>query len=212
MANIVKSSIKGVLINKGYKLLRVFPRPMMQFLKRQFGNKELVGCEVGVYKGENADWILKSLNIKKIFLIDPYIVYDDYTDSKKHYGIDQDPLNIAEKEAEQRVSKHGNKVVWLKKKAEEKETLKLVPDELDFVYLDGNHQYEFVKKDIELYYKKLKMGGVIGGDDIDNGLEREHDGVMRAVLEFINENNLKLHVGHNDWWVVKGLSKYSEHK
>ena len=41
-----------------------------------------------------------------------------------------------------------------------------IPEKLDFVYIDGNHAYEYVKKDIGLYYPKLKKGGVIGGHDV----------------------------------------------
>jgi Methyltransferase domain len=29
---------------------------------------------------------------------------------------------------------------------------------LDYVYIDGNHLYEFVKKDLELSLRKVKMG------------------------------------------------------
>ena len=41
-----------------------------------------------------------------------------------------------------------------------------VPDKsLDFVYIDGSHEYRSVKKDIELYFPKVANGGVFGGHD-----------------------------------------------
>lgn len=43
---------------------------------------------------------------------------------------------------------------------------------------NGNHDYEFVKKDIELYYPKLKKGGVLGGDNFDS-------------------------IASYEWWVIK---------
>ena len=76
----------------------------------------------------------------------------------------------------------------------------LIPDDLDFVYIDGNHDYEYVKKDIEVYYQKIRFGGVIGGHDFC----AEHLGVSQAVWEFVNKHNLNLFANSKkDWWVVK---------
>ena len=36
---------------------------------------------------------------------------------------------------------------------------------IDFIYIDGRHDYESVKRDLELYLPKLKNGGIIGGHD-----------------------------------------------
>ena len=82
------------------------------------------------------------------------------------------------------------------------------PDDVDFVYIDGNHSYEFVKKDIELYYPKVRNGGILGGHDFNLY------GVAKAVVEFIDKNNLKLCNSKTndkykeverfiDWWIVK---------
>ena len=35
----------------------------------------------------------------------------------------------------------------------------------DFIYIDPDHKYESVVKDVELYLPKLKKGGIIGGHD-----------------------------------------------
>ena len=70
---------------------------------------------------------------------------------------------------------------------------------VDFIYIDGNHSYDFVKRDIELYYPKVKDGGVIGGHDI-----YFHE-VQKAVFEFVIKNNLlnNLHAKYPDWWIIK---------
>ena len=201
----IKKTIQKALRPKGYKVVQIFPRPMTSFIKNRDADKLLVGCEIGVYQGENAEWMLKTLPIKKLYLIDPYLAYDTYAESLKHEGKDYDSLSDAEKEMRERIRKFGSKVEIIKDKAEKKRVVDKLPL-LDFVYIDGNHQYEFVKKDIEIYYNRIKDGGVIGGDDIDNGITQEHDEVMKAVLEFVQKNNLKLFVGGGDWWVVKGLS------
>ena len=38
----------------------------------------------------------------------------------------------------------------------------------DFIFIDANHTYEYVKKDFENYIKMLDKDGVIGFHDIDN--------------------------------------------
>ncbi|MEP1930273.1 MAG: class I SAM-dependent methyltransferase, partial [Roseibium sp.] len=35
----------------------------------------------------------------------------------------------------------------------------------DWVYIDGNHLYDFVKEDIEICFRKVRSGGIIAGDD-----------------------------------------------
>ena len=56
--------------------------------------------------------------------------------------------------------------------------------ELDFVYVDGNHRYEFVKADLEAYAPKIRAGGFLAGDDY--GVEGWwDDGVTQAVDEFV---------------------------
>lgn len=58
------------------------------------------------------------------------------------------------------------------------EASKLYEDEsLDFVYIDGSHDYESVKEDILAWIPKVKIGGVIAGHDYD------HAGVKQAVDE-----------------------------
>jgi predicted O-methyltransferase YrrM len=56
-------------------------------------------------------------------------------------------------------------------------------DALDWVYIDGDHTYEAVKADLEAYYRTVKPGGYLAGDDY--GLAGWWgDGVTRAVDEF----------------------------
>lgn len=50
---------------------------------------------------------------------------------------------------------------------------------LDFVFVDANHTYEYVKADIENYKPLMKPGGVLAGHDI------YFESVRRAVDELI---------------------------
>jgi predicted O-methyltransferase YrrM len=49
---------------------------------------------------------------------------------------------------------------------------------LDFVWVDGNHNYNACLADIKVWWPKLKNGGWMGGDDLIHG------GVRMAVEEF----------------------------
>jgi len=64
----------------------------------------------------------------------------------------------------------------------------------DWVYLDGNHLYEFVREDLEVYYPKVKARGYLAGDDY--GVKGWWaNGVQRAVDEFVavrSDLNLEL--------------------
>jgi SAM-dependent methyltransferase len=65
------------------------------------------------------------------------------------------------------------------------------PDSLfDWVYIDGNHSYEFVRQDLELYWRKLKPGGYIVCDDYHHAGFWE-DGVTRAVDEFVGSGKAR---------------------
>lgn len=53
-----------------------------------------------------------------------------------------------------------------------------VPDgSLDFVFIDADHSYEAVRRDIEAWRGKVRQGGWIGGHDYN----RKFPGVVRAV-------------------------------
>lgn len=149
----------------------------------------------------HAESMLACLDIKHLYLVDPYVLYDDYEEGKSHYGIDQDPLSIAKEEAFTRLEKSSKKISFIFKKS--LDALEDIPDGLDFVYIDGNHDESFVKEEIFSYYRKLRSGGIIGGHDFYNGFCREHDGVIRAVTEFSVKRNEKLSVELPDWWIKK---------
>ena len=187
--------IKGLSENKRHPpALEV--RGMVTFISK-LNKVNLVGVEIGVLYGIHADAMLRTLSIQKLYLVDPYITYPEYLDITSPFGWN------AERHANTLFQPFQDKIVKLKKFSAD--AVSEIPNELDFVYIDGNHAYEYAKQDIELYWPKLKKGGVLGGHDYYNqGKARE---VKKAVDEFIEKNKLELHTsvgGHEcDWWVVK---------
>jgi len=165
-------------------------KAMTTFVKNRFKNKSLVGIVIGTASGENAENIMKNLNISKLFLIDPYA---SYKEDEKTINRSRD-LKLASK----RLTKFGNRIFFIRDYSSNA-AKKFKNNSIDFVYIDGNHSYDFVKKDIMSYYPKVKKDGVIGGHDF----YVEYPGVCKAVLEFVNEKKLKLFGAQLDWWVIK---------
>jgi hypothetical protein len=72
-------------------------------------------------------------------------------------------------------------VRWEAEKGLSDEMLSTLPSEsFDIVYLDGDHSYDAVVRDIEQSIPLLRDGGILCGDDFD---PEHHEGVVRAVTE-----------------------------
>lgn len=150
------------LFNLGvYKLL---PRTSTKEIKKLFGNKELTGVEIGVYDGKNAESLLKNLNIKKLYLIDSYEKYIDEGYDGLENAHSQKELDKVKGDAIRRLFPYRDKVEFKFNKSNE--NLNSIPDNLDFVYIDGGHNYKIVKQDLDNFYRKLKKGGILSGHDV----------------------------------------------
>lgn len=67
----------------------------------------------------------------------------------------------------------------------------------DVVYIDMEHTYEAVKKDIEAWLPKVKNGGYIAGHDYAGYAP----GVQKAVHEFFPKNKITIMNAYT--WIVK---------
>jgi len=184
---------------------RIFPRPFERLaFSSHPPSRSLVGCEIGVCGDEHALSLLLHLDIAKLCLIDPYEIYADYKEGNEHYGNDQLSLGDTFESAEKLLSDHSNKIVWIHEFSSRAHHF--IQEPLDFVYVDGNHQHEYITEDIQNYFPKLKKGGTIRGLDFYNGFQKDHDGVVSAVIEFYMEHREKLShlsVELPDWWLAK---------
>jgi hypothetical protein len=165
------------------------PRPMILFAKKYFKESPaLIGVEIGVDKADNSLSILEELTLEKLYLIDPYPPYED----------DNRPRSLDVHIAKNKVKEYQNKIVWLIK-GSDCASQEFAKETLDFVYIDGGHNYENVKNDIKLYYPLIKNNGLIGGHDYTPLFEFD---VIRAVKEFAEQSGLELHTDFPDWWFI----------
>lgn len=119
-----------------------------------------VGVEVGCFKGEFTKSLLQIWD-GTIYMIDPWReLGTEYNDMSNHKHYEQNIMV----QATQNVSEFEDRAIMIRCTSEVGH--KLFQDEsLDFVYIDANHAYEFVKQDIEMWFPKVKKGGYICGHD-----------------------------------------------
>ncbi len=194
----IKEIINWLMHFIGYHIMkRPFDvRGSVNFVKENL-KEDLIIAEIGVFKGKNTEIILNNLNVKKIYLIDPYSEYNDsYYDGRECFH-NRFYLEEAEQEAKKRLSKFKDvEIVFIKKTSDK--AIQDIPDKLDFIYIDGNHSFKQVKKDINNYYKKVREGGVLGGHDI------HMKGVHKAFVDFLfKEKPINYYIKDSDWFILK---------
>jgi len=117
--------------------------------------------EIGCFAGESTLMFWQSGKFKRIFAVDPWSQkFRDRNNKEKPYNKMYDDMEWAERSFDQRMK--GCNVVKLKGTISE--FLHVIPP-LDFVYIDGNHSYDFVKNDIIQAKKLIRKCGIIAGHD-----------------------------------------------
>jgi predicted O-methyltransferase YrrM len=81
-------------------------------------------------------------------------------------------------------AKKNQKLYLLRNDSHSQETLEEVKkilngNQLDFLFIDGDHSYEGVKKDFEMYSPLVKKGGIIAFHDIVPGPQKNAGGVPK---------------------------------
>lgn len=182
------------VVNKECSWIRIYYGVLANLIKEK-GYKDVV--EIGVAYGGHADDILSNTECKYTG-IDPYQAsYDpkDFFDRDVHRimgGRDkQKSMNLLYERVLDRLSRFGDRCNIIRRKSWDA-ALFLDDEAYDVVFIDGNHQYDPVKTDINLFWPKVRKGGMMVGDDY------EWPDVKRAVQEFASQNGLEVKRMKND--------------
>lgn len=157
-----------------------------------------VGAEIGVAQGEFSKLIIVGNDQVKLYGVDPFEPYKGYKDYVK-----RSTFNELFNEANHRLC-YFKQFEFVKKYS--MDAVKDFEDNsLDFIYIDANHEYEYVLQDITEWTKKVRPGGIVAGHDyinlrtpVNEAGERFKYGIKRAVQEYTAANNIRP-------WFVLGL-------
>jgi len=147
-------------------------------------------AEIGIGYGTHAKYLLKTTNIDKLYLIDPMQFYpnDAFADDimKQTAEISGNNFNELYDLIKKELSPWNDKYVWFRKNSLDILQDEIEDDSLDCIFVDGDHSYDAVSKDLPFWWKKLRSGGQLLGDDY------WMPQVDQAVNDFAKEYNLKV--------------------
>lgn len=158
-----------------------------EILQRLPEDRCIVGAEVGVWRGGLSRRLLQARPHLTLFMADMWVRQDDdssYVQSgDDKSGVSQDEYDKARWYAMSATDPFEQRrvVLW----DDSVDAAKAVEDNtLDFCFIDGDHSYNGVMRDLCAWWPKVKRGGWIGGHDWENDAHK-HWGVKRAVLDYL---------------------------
>jgi len=175
------------------------------------------GVEIGVLEGEYSKIILERWENGQLFMVDAWRHLDGYIDM---HGRDDKYHHDCLVRACQNTKRWENRAHIVR--MDSVASSSVFPDEyFDFIYIDADHSYEGVMRDMKAWWPKVKKGGLFCGDDYipqdgdiwltQQGKEPVHAGrfgVRKAVNEFMENNSLKAYGTANEpywkqWYTFK---------
>lgn len=146
--------------------------------------------EVGVFKGRTSIALLKGADLDsfKLTCVDPFL------GSPEHIGIDIKVGETTRPEFEYNIGIRGftkNIEILQLTSLEASKTYR--DDSIDAVFIDGLHDYENVKLDIESWLPKLKKNGIMIGHDYPNTPDGGFEELKKAVDESVRYDKTRFY-------------------
>lgn len=163
-----------------------------------------IGAEIGVLRGAVAKYLLGNMeSLENLICVDPWVEYPDYKKAIGKKKIEKTDFEDIYQKFLSNVKKYKNKVTIYRMFSSE--AARYIEDEsLDFIFIDANHTYEYIKEDIELWYPKVKKGGLVSGHDYKKSSKIQPDyDVNRAVEEFFGKNGFSIIEERSIWYLEK---------
>ena len=189
--------------------------------------KKSICAEIGVLHGDFADCIIKKVKPKRLHLIDSWRVYQlckdnivssEYANVEREFRLYCRCIDFNKSIAE--ILEDIHKSVLKRFRTAIKTHKVIVHRNLsinvcqlfsnnyfDWIYIDGNHDYTFVKQDLELYFRKVKPNGFIAGDDytIRSNWQSGYGDVKKAVDEFVEKWPVKVVIIEKHQYILQKI-------
>ena len=147
--------------------------------------------ELGVRDGKHFEQFVKS-NADEIIGVDLWLDSENIYENDKKFSQEKQDLmynNLVNKYSQDsrvKLIKHDSSSL----------SSKYDDSYFDLVFVDADHSYEGSKKDINMWYNKVRSGGILCGHDYEDfGVNIDGKyykfGVIKAVNEFVKNNNLE---------------------
>lgn len=156
--------------------------------------ENLIGIEIGVCLAATTEHLLLNCdNIKTLYAVDNYPAFTDWNGSV----ISQERQNLMKEYALSRLNQFGERANIQYKDSIEFSTF-VEDDSIDFIFIDGDHSFDGAYRDLQLYYSKIKKGGIFAGHDYNLAT------VNLALNKFFGDkvNNIEL-LENNAWMIYK---------
>ena len=154
--------------------------------------------EIGTFYGANILSVAQTYgkhDHSKLYCIDPWEEYDEYPEYK---GQQESTYNVFIKNINSSIYKNK---IFTKRGYSNNRILEFQDNFFDLIYIDGNHEPEYVLEDAVLSFRKLKPDGIMifddygwGGPDLTKrGIDSFLSGYHKRI-EFIGELNSQIFV------------------
>lgn len=120
--------------------------------------KAIIGCEIGVDRGDTTKHLLDAFPQLKMYGIDPWLPNSQM--ARRHHTESTEGDYAA---SLSRLESYGDRVTIIRGDSHIDNTK--IPNDLDFIFIDGDHSYHGVRVDSKISYTKLKWEGLLMGHD-----------------------------------------------
>lgn len=183
----------------GVTVLRASVNPLAPVLSGLSRNGPISVIEIGTRWGDSLRYIAARFPVSSYLAIDPFTEYDDYAgDGFDQILREQDADSIFRSTQTLGAKLLGKRFQLLR--AFSSDVADLLDDAgADFIFVDGNHRFDFVLEDLKNYWPKVKPGGYLCGHDFfmrshsaGPGGDYNEPMVYEAVQAFATEHKVPI--------------------
>lgn len=134
-----------------------------------------VGAEIGVERAVYSEILCKANPDMRLYGVDPLQPYQGY---REH--VSKEKMDGFFEEVQRRMSPYKYNFI---RKYSLDAVLDFEDDDLDFVYIDGNHDFQNTTNDIVEWSKKVRSGGIVAGHDYIRNKKKDYKCHVKDVVQ-----------------------------